>query len=123
MRVTLSKSFRFESAHFLPELPEGHKCKRLHGHSFEVEIFVAGPMDPDLGWLVDYQVIKDAVGPIIDELDHRLLNTIDGLENPTSENLAIWIWDRVAPRMRILKRVSVKETCTTRCDYDGPDDD
>ncbi len=120
MRMRLSKSFRFDSAHFLPRLPDGHKCKRLHGHSFEVEIVVEGEVDPDLGWLIDYQEIKDAVAPIISQLDHRLLNTIDGLENPTSEVLAEWIWSRVVSELPILKVVSVKETCATRCDYEGP---
>lgn len=117
--VSLSKRYRFESAHLLPNLPEGHKCRRLHGHSFEVEVEVRGPLDPRLGWLVDYADISAVVKPVVAELDHRYLNELPGLANPTSEVLAVWFWSRLAPSLGGLSRVTIFETCTTRCDYFG----
>jgi len=120
MRVRLSKSFTFEAAHSLPTFPEGHKCRRLHGHSFGVEVVVEGDVDPKLGYLVDYGDIKRAITPIEDALDHRHLNEIEGLENPTSEVIAVWIWQRVAPELPMLSAVIVRETCTSRCEYRGP---
>jgi len=120
MQVTLCKELRFESAHYLPHVPEGHRCGRMHGHSFRVEIAVRGEVDPHTGWLLDYAEIKRSVGPIIDEIDHRVLNEVPGLENPTSEVLAGWVWDRIVKQRPGLVRVTVFETCTTRCDYEGP---
>ena len=121
MKVTLCKELRFESAHFLPHVPAGHRCGRMHGHSFRVEIAVRGEVDPHTGWLLDYAEIKRCVGPIIDESDHRVLNEVPGLENPTSEVLAGWLWQRIGERLPGLVRVTVFETCTTRCDYEGPE--
>jgi 6-pyruvoyltetrahydropterin/6-carboxytetrahydropterin synthase len=118
--VRLVKDFRFEAAHRLPRVPEGHKCARLHGHSFRIEVEVAGEVDAESGWLIDYAEIKDAFAPLHDELDHRYLNEIDGLENPTSEVLAAWIYDRLSPRLPQLSKVTVHETCTSRCVYEGP---
>jgi len=120
MHARLCKSFTFESAHWLPTFPEGHKCRRLHGHSFEVEVWVAGDVDPGLGYLVDYGEIKAAIAPVEQELDHRLLNDIDGLENPTSELIARWIWERLHPALPLLSEIVVRETCTARCAYRGP---
>ena len=120
MFVRLVKDFWFEAAHRLPMVPPGHKCSRLHGHSFHVAIEVAGETDPDLGWLIDYADIKAAYAPVHDQLDHRYLNEVDGLENPTSEVLAAWIWDRLAPALPQLSKVTVHETCTSRCVYEGP---
>ncbi len=117
------KEFTFEAAHTLPAVPEGHKCGRLHGHSFRAELRVAGPVDPVLGWVVDFADLKTAFAPLLDQLDHRYLNDVDGLDNPTSENLAKWIWDRfsklLAPPLR-LSEVVVRETCTAGCSYRGP---
>ena len=101
-------------------MPEGHKCARLHGHSFRVEVHVRGEVDPELGWVMDFAEIKAACRPLIDRLDHYYLNEIPGLENPTSEVLAIWIWDKVAPLLPQLAQVSVRETCTSGCNYRGP---
>lgn len=115
MAYELTKTFGFESAHRLPRVPEGHKCGRMHGHSFRCDIVVTGPLDPHLGWVVDYADIKAAVAPVIDALDHRCLNDIDGLDNPTSEVLCRWIWDRVAPLLEGLSAVTVRETCTSSC--------
>jgi 6-pyruvoyltetrahydropterin/6-carboxytetrahydropterin synthase len=120
MRIRLAKSFSFEAAHFLPSFPEGHKCRRMHGHSFRVDVVVEGPLDPARGYLVDYGDIKRAVAPLHDELDHRLLNELPGLANPTSEMLAVWVWDRLQPVLPMLAEVIVHETCTSRCEYRGP---
>ena len=120
MNVRLAHEFRFEAAHRLPRVPEGHKCARLHGHSFRVELIVAGPVDEGTGWFIDFQRIFDAWRPLHDRLDHNYLNEIPGLENPTSEILAGWIWDRVKPTLPPLARVTVFETCESRCEYDGP---
>jgi 6-pyruvoyltetrahydropterin/6-carboxytetrahydropterin synthase len=117
---TLAKRFRIDAAHFLPMVPAGHKCRRLHGHSFEVEISVRGEIDPELGWLMDYGDLSRAVHAVLDPLDHALLNAVPGLENPTSERMAAWIWERLCPDLPCLCRVTIFETPTTRCEYDGP---
>lgn len=119
MKVELRKRFQFEAAHLLPRLPETHKCRRLHGHSFQVEVAVAGDCDPELGWLIDYAEISRAFQPLWEQLDHRYLNEVPGLANPTSENLARWIWDRLQPQLPLLVEVIVAETCTAECSYRG----
>ena len=119
MKVELRKTFQFEAAHLLPHLPESHKCRRLHGHSFKVEIVVAGNCDPHLGWLMDYAQINEAFRPLFEQLDHRYLNEIPGLENATSENIAVWIWQRLKPGLAELVEVVVAETCTAQCVYRG----
>ena len=120
MRVTLEKSFTFEAAHSLPTFPEGHKCRRLHGHSFKVAVQVAGEVDPQLGYLVDYGEIKAACEPIRKQLDHYYLNEIEGLENPTAEMLSAWIWERLKPNLPQLSKITIYETCTSTCEYTGP---
>jgi 6-pyruvoyltetrahydropterin/6-carboxytetrahydropterin synthase len=117
--VELSKTVRFEAAHRLPLVPEGHKCARLHGHSFRVDIVVRGPIDPSAGWLVDYGDIDQAFAPLRARLDHYYLNEVEGLDNPTSEVLAAWIWDGLAPRLPGLFALTVHETCNARCTYRG----
>ncbi len=119
MVVRLVKTFGFEAAHLLPTFPEGHKCRRLHGHSFRVDVVVEGEVDPAKGYLVDYGEIKLAAEPLIKRLDHYYLNEIPGLENPTSENLAKWIYDQLRPSLPLLAAVIVYETCTTTCEYRG----
>jgi 6-pyruvoyltetrahydropterin/6-carboxytetrahydropterin synthase len=119
MKMELRKTFQFEAAHLLPHLPEAHKCRRLHGHSFKAEIVVSGECDPKLGWLMDYAEITAAFKPLWNQLDHFYLNEIPGLENPTSENIALWIWDRLKPQLPLLTEVAVAETCTARCVYRG----
>ena len=119
MNMELRKSFQFEAAHLLPHLPEQHKCRRLHGHSFQVEVVVAGPLDAQLGWVMDYAEISAAFKPLWEQLDHYYLNEIPGLENPTSENVAVWIWQRLKPKLPLLSEVVVAETCTARCVYRG----
>ncbi len=119
MNMELRKTFQFEAAHLLPHLPAEHKCRRLHGHSFKVEIAVSGECDPVLGWLMDYADISAAFKPIWTTLDHFYLNEIGGLENPTSENIAVWVWNQLKPRLPMLSEIVVAETCTARCVYRG----
>jgi 6-pyruvoyltetrahydropterin/6-carboxytetrahydropterin synthase len=118
--MELRKTFQFEAAHLLPRLPKSHKCRRLHGHSFQVEIVVAGECDPKLGWLMDYADITRNFKPVWEKLDHYYLNEVSGLENPTSENIAAWIWKRLKPKLPLLTEVVVAETCTAKCVYRGP---
>jgi len=117
--MQIFKEFTFEAAHRLPMVPEGHKCARLHGHSFLVRICVDGGVDPRLGWVADFADLKGAFQPFYDQLDHNYLNEIPGLENPTSENIAVWIWERLEPRLFGLSEVVVRETCTSGCVYRG----
>lgn len=119
--MEIFRSFTLEAAHHLPNVPEGHKCRRLHGHSFRVDVHVSGPVGDDSGWVMDFADVKAAFAPIHDALDHRYLNEIEGLENPTSENLARWIWTRLRPRLPQLSRLVVRETCTSGCTYRGED--
>lgn len=118
--MEIFKEFTFEAAHRLPNVPDGHKCGRLHGHSFKVVVYVKGEVTEPTGWIVDFGDLKQAFQPFYDQLDHYYLNEIDGLENPTSENLAIWIWDRLKPAFPLLSKLLVRETCTTGCVYEGP---
>ena len=119
MRARLTKDFTFEAAQTLPNAPEGHKCRRVHGHSFKVEISVEGEVDPKTGWIYDHAEISSAMKPLLRKLDHSYVNDIEGLENPTSEVLAKWVWDRLKPVLADLHRVEVFETCTSGCSYDG----
>lgn len=121
MTAEIFREFTFEAAHRLPRLQAEHKCTRLHGHSYRVVVTVAGPLHPELGWVMDFGEIKDAWKPLDQELDHYYLNDIPGLDNPTSENLATWIWDRLKPTLTGLTAVTVRETCTSGCTYRGPD--
>lgn len=120
--MDLFRVFQVEAAHFLPKVPEDHKCRRLHGHSFRIEIHVTGEVGEDTGWVMDFADLKRVFQPLYDQLDHHLLNDIDGLENPTSENLARWIWARLKPELPLLSRVVVQETCNAGCSYEGPED-
>ena len=117
--MEIYKEFTFESAHKLPNVPEGHKCARLHGHSFKTRIYISGDVLPDAGWIMDFGDLKAAFNPIYQQLDHNYLNDIEGLENPTSENLAIWIWQHLKPTLPQLSKIEIKETCTSGCVYCG----
>jgi 6-pyruvoyltetrahydropterin/6-carboxytetrahydropterin synthase len=116
--VEIFREFTFEAAHRLPHVPDGHKCARLHGHSYCVEVRVAGPVNETAGWIMDFSVISAAFAPLRAQLDHRYLNDIEGLGNPTSENLARWIWDRLTGVLP-LSAVTVRETPTSGCTYRG----
>ena len=119
-RIELVKEYRFEAAHFLPNVPEEHKCRRMHGHSFRFEVTLSGSADPHTGWLMDFGEIGNIVKPLVErDLDHRLLNEVPGLENPTSEEIAMWLWRTLKPRLPLLSRITVHETCTSRCEYAG----
>lgn len=117
--MEIFKEFSFEAAHRLPNVPEGHKCARLHGHTFYVRIFVEGPVGDSSGWVMDFADIKGAFKPIYERLDHYYLNDIPGLENPTSENLARWIWRQLKPVLPELSQLEIRETCTSGCLYKG----
>ena len=119
MFVRLSKTFRFEAAHHLPTFPDGHKCRRLHGHSFRFDVVVEGDVEPAKGYLIDYGDIKKAAEPLVKKLDHYNLNDIEGLQNPTSEVLSKWIYDRLKPDLPLLTAIVVHETCTSSCEYQG----
>ncbi|WNZ12034.1 6-carboxytetrahydropterin synthase QueD [Streptomyces sp. 11x1] len=117
--MEIFREFTFEAAHRLPRVPEGHKCARLHGHSYKVTVHVEAPVDPEAGWVMDFGDIKQAFKPIDTQLDHYYLNDIEGLDNPTSENLARWIWDRMIAELPALSAITVRETCTSGCTYRG----
>ncbi len=110
MRVDITQSFRFEAAHFLPNVPTGHRCLRVHGHSYKVDVSVTGPLIEERGWVVDFYDVEAAFGPLLETLDHHLLNEVPGLENPTAEHIAIWIWERLKPSLPGLLQVRVHET-------------
>ena len=119
MKIALTKKIDFEAAHWLPKFPEGHKCRRLHGHSFKVDVVVEGECDPEMGYLMDFGDIKKVTNPLVDQLDHYCLNDIEGLENPTAEMLAKWIYDKLIGDLPMLKLVRVHETCTSAAEYCG----
>jgi 6-pyruvoyltetrahydropterin/6-carboxytetrahydropterin synthase len=119
MRVKLVKTVRFEAAHRLPSFPEGHQCARMHGHSYRIDVVVEGDIPEGESYLIDYSVIKAAIEPIRARLDHRCLNDIEGLEDPTAEMLAKWIYDRLKSSLPILAEVHVWESETSRCEYRG----
>lgn len=116
--MRIFREFRFEAAHRLPNVPEGHKCSRLHGHSYSVEVHVTGPIASDTGWIVDFGCVDAAFDPIRKRLDHSFLN--DLIPNPTSEHLAAWIWGELATSVRGLCRIVVRETERSGCVYEGP---
>lgn len=116
----LSREFSFESAHYLPNVPEGHKCGRMHGHSYTVEVQVRGPVDQSTGFVQDFGDLSAAFAPIEKQLDHRLLNDIHGLENPTSEHLARWVWEQLSDELPLLHAIVVSETPRSRCTFRRP---
>jgi 6-pyruvoyltetrahydropterin/6-carboxytetrahydropterin synthase len=117
--MDLSKQFGFDAAHRLPQLPATHPCAGLHGHSYRITVGVRGPVDPATGWVIDFADIKAAMQPLLQQLDRRLLNDVDGLANPTSENLAFWLWERLRPKLPGLSEIVISETCTPACTYRG----
>ena len=118
-RMILYKHFTFDAAHFLPNLPDGHPCKQLHGHTYHLTVFVEGKLLKNEGWVLDFKDLKSAVDPVIKRLDHRFLNELEGLANPTSEMLAMWIWEQVKPHLPQLKKVELKETPGSGVIYEG----
>lgn len=117
--MILEKEFTFDSAHFLPNVPPEHKCRRLHGHTYRIIVSVDGEVDEKMGWVIDFAEVKKAVTPIIEKLDHQLLNSIPGLENPTAEVIAKYIFDSVKAQIDYLYSVKVYETPFSSCIYKG----
>ncbi len=117
--MQIYKEFHFEAAHRLPNVPAGHKCARLHGHSFQARLTLSGEAPEPAGWVMDFADLKAAFKPVLEQLDHYYLNDIPGLENPTSENIARWIWNRLKPTLPLLSQVEIRETCTSGCIYRG----
>ena len=117
--MDIYKEFSFDSAHFLPNVAEGHKCRNMHGHTYKMRVFIKGKPDPHYGWIMDFKELKDAIGPIIDQLDHKLINDIPGLENPTAENITLWIWNKIKPLLPLLNKIELYETPTTGVIYSG----
>ena len=117
--MEIFKVFKFDAAHRLPNVGQGHKCSQLHGHSFRVEIHIQGAVDTRFGWVMDFADIAHAFQPLYDQLDHKYLNDIDGLDNPTSENIAKWIWTRLRPTLSHLSKVVVQESTESGCVYRG----
>lgn len=118
--MDIFRIFHLQCARRLPGLPDSHPCSRLHGHSFKVEVTFSGPLDPQLGWVMDFTEIETAWQAVHAALDHRYLNDIAGLENPTSENLALWLWTTLNPRLPLLTQISVMEAENLGCIYRGP---
>ena len=119
MDAELIKTFRFEAAHALPNVPADHKCRRVHGHSYRIDVHVTGPIDPEAGWVMDFGDIQRAVAPLLDELDHRMLSDIPGLENSTSERIAAYFWKRLKPVLPKLSAITVWESDSSRCVFRG----
>lgn len=117
--MIIYKQFTFDSAHFLPNVPEGHKCKNIHGHTYYLTVYLEAAIKEPEGWLMDFQDLNNAVKPVIEKLDHTLLNNINGLENPTAERLAAWLWDAIKPEIADLKRIELKETPTSGVIFEG----
>jgi len=117
--MEIFKQFSIEAAHWLPNVPPGHKCGRMHGHSFQIQVHVAGPVGSETGWVMDFAEIKAAFAPVEEQIDHHCLNEVPGLENPTSENLARWLWAQLQPDLPLLSKIVVMETCTSGCVYTG----
>lgn len=117
--MIIYKQFSFDSAHFLPNVPKGHKCGNMHGHTYLLTVYIEGIPDQESGWIIDYADLKKAIKPVIDQLDHHLLNDIPGLENPTSENLSIWLWNNIKPLVPGLNKIELKETPTSGVIYEG----
>ena len=117
MHCRLVKKIRFQSAHSVPTFPEGHKCRRMHGHSYEADLILEGPIDPALGYVADFAEIKRCAEPLVEQLDHHTLNEIEGLEVPTAEHIAKWIYDRLKPQVPQLVRVCVHENQDNAAEY------
>jgi 6-pyruvoyltetrahydropterin/6-carboxytetrahydropterin synthase len=119
--MVIFKVFKIDVAHRLPNVPAGHKCSQIHGHTFRIELHVRGPLKERFDWIIDFAELAQAFKPIHDQLDHKYLNEIEGLENPTSENLAMWIWRRLKPALPTLCKVVVQESPESGCIYEGED--
>lgn len=117
--MEIFREFTFDAAHRLGNLPDGHKCARLHGHTYRLTVHLDGPIDPDMGWVVDFAEIKRITNDVIAPLDHHYLNDVEGLQQPTTEHIAIWIWDRLKPQLPLLNKIVLWENANSGCTYAG----
>jgi 6-pyruvoyltetrahydropterin/6-carboxytetrahydropterin synthase len=117
--MNIYKQFTFDAAHFLPNVPQGHKCRQMHGHTYHLTVFISGPVLEEAGWVIDFSEVKAVCKPVVDHLDHSLLNEVAGLENPTAENVARWLWQQFKPKMPGLQKIELKETPTSGVIYEG----
>ncbi|HDZ74227.1 MAG TPA: 6-carboxytetrahydropterin synthase QueD [Aurantimonas coralicida] len=117
--MKITQAFTFEAAHRLPHVPQTHRCHRMHGHSYRIELTLEGPVDPRTGFVVDFFDVEEAFTPLLERLDHHTLNEVEGLENPTSENIAVWIYDRMKAALPVTASVKVFETPQCWAEYDG----
>lgn len=117
MKYELKQHFHIESARFLPHLPKSHPCANMHGHSFKIILQLKGELQPQVGWVMDYHEISLVMAPLLKQLDHKVLNEVPGLENPTSELLAKWIYEKARLSIPLLQSVTIMETTSTECKY------
>lgn len=117
--MRIFKQFTFDSAHFLPHVPDGHPCKRIHGHTYRLVLFIEGDLHPHLDWVMDFAEVKKTVEPVVKQLDHRLMNEVAGLENPTCEAIAKWLWMKIKPTLPALCKIELHETPTSGAIYEG----
>lgn len=117
--MLLYKEFTFDSAHFLPNVPDGHKCKNIHGHTYRLRVWLKGKPDPQFGWIIDFAELKKIIKPVVAQLDHKLMNDLPGLQNPTCELIAVWIWDQLKPSLPAMHRIELHETPTSGVIYEG----
>ncbi len=117
--MQIFRKFSFDSAHFLPNVPEGHKCRNIHGHTYKMIVFIEDDLDPKLNWVMDFAAINQAIDPIIKSIDHKLMNDIPGLENPTCEQIAIWLWNQIKEKIPQLVKIELNETPTSGVIYAG----
>lgn len=117
--MQIFKQFTFDSAHFLPNVPDGHKCKETHGHTYRLTVYIDGELDNKLGWVMDFSDMKKVIDPVIQSIDHKMLNNIPGLENPTCEIIAVWLWNKIKPGIPQLTKIELHETPTSGVIYQG----
>ncbi len=119
INMTIFRVFTFDSAHFLPNVPEGHKCGNIHGHTYKLIVHLTGKLDENYGWLMDFAELKSKINTVLSLIDHKLLNDVDGLKNPTCENLAVWLWDRIKLTVPLLDKIELNETPQSGVIYCG----
>ena len=117
--MRIFKEFTFDSAHFLPNVPEDHKCRNMHGHTYRLKVWIEDQPDPHYGWVMDFAVLKQVVKPVVAQLDHKCMNNVEGLENPTCEQIAIWIWNKLKPSLPKMASIELHETPTSGVIYEG----
>ncbi len=117
--MEIYKTLRFDAAHRLTGVPPTHKCSAMHGHGFEIQVFLRGPVDPKTGFVMDFGDLAKVCEPVLKQLDHAILNEIEGLENPTSENMSVWVWKKLKPQLPLLSKIVIKETESSGCIYRG----